>query len=340
MDTLNPFDEKIVEYVSSRGAKIGVDRETGVIRGVKILGLHSKNDRVYPGATLERAIGLYEGVRVNVNHPDGPPHAPRNYQDRLGVIRNVTRKEDGLYGDFYFNPRHLLAEQLIWDAENAPGQVGFSHNVTARTSRSKGQTVIDEIVQVRSVDLVADPATTRGLFEHQACGEHSPRAEIWDNVRHSWVPFTPLSTAKEEAMSLTLETLKQEHLELVEAIKQEALREHEQSEAVCQRAAHYAQLREENQQLKQQQQRVEWLAAVEQAIQEAHLPEMLCTETFRRQCEAAENRAVLSQLIEARQEDARLWAGSAKPVAVAQHRDRGLDSEEAFDPARFAVAIR
>ena len=39
---------------------------------------------------------------------------------------------EGLFADFHFNPKHALAEQLLWDAEHAPENVGFSHNVEAR----------------------------------------------------------------------------------------------------------------------------------------------------------------------------------------------------------------
>src|SRR5262249_45992585 len=72
---------------------------------------------------------------------------------------------EGLFADFHFNPKHCLAEQLIWDAEHAPENVGFSHNVQARTSRRGETTLVEEILHVHGVDLVADPATTRGLFE-------------------------------------------------------------------------------------------------------------------------------------------------------------------------------
>jgi hypothetical protein len=142
-----------------------VDAEAGVLHGVKILGTESKNGRVYPRETLERAAPLYEGARVNVNHPD---RAARSYEDRIGAVRNVRAAEDGLYADFHFNPKHRLAEQLVWDALHAPENVGFSHNVLARTSRRGDKTVVEEITRVRSVDLVADPATTGGLFEGEA----------------------------------------------------------------------------------------------------------------------------------------------------------------------------
>ncbi len=105
-------------------------------------------------------------ARVNVNHPKSHPLASRDYQDRLGLVRNIAlRPGAGLFGDFHFNPKHALAEQLLWDAQHAPENVGFSHNVQGRTVRQGDQTVVEAILKVHSVDLVADPATTSGLFE-------------------------------------------------------------------------------------------------------------------------------------------------------------------------------
>ena len=51
------------------------------------------------------------------------------------MIRDVKAGGEGLFADFHFNPKHALAEQLLWDAEHAPENVGFSHNVEARTAR-------------------------------------------------------------------------------------------------------------------------------------------------------------------------------------------------------------
>ncbi|MEQ8211961.1 MAG: hypothetical protein RH917_19340 [Lacipirellulaceae bacterium] len=167
--------EPLTEYADSRGVTVRVDAASGVLRGVKLIGLHSKNGRRYRESTLREAAPLYEGAKVNVNHPAGGPLTPRDYRDRLGVIRNVefTGSEEsssgpaagGLVADLHFNPKHALAEQLVWDAQHNPKNVGFSHNVLARLSRDGEETVVEEITHVQSVDLVADPATTQGLFE-------------------------------------------------------------------------------------------------------------------------------------------------------------------------------
>ncbi len=171
------------EYVNSRGVAMSVDREVGILRGVKLIGLESRNGRRYRESALALAATLYEEAKVNVNHPKEGPLTPRDYQDRLGVIRNVElRTGEGLFGDLHFNPKHALAEQLLWDAEHNPHNVGFSHNVLARLSQEDETTVVEEITKVQSVDLVADPATTAGLFEQASVseGDSDERKPHWD----------------------------------------------------------------------------------------------------------------------------------------------------------------
>ncbi len=201
------MNETLQEFVDSRGVRISADRGRGVIRGVKILGLASRNGRTYLPDALSKAARLYEGAKVNVNHAKGNPLGPRDYQDRIGVIRNVAvRSDDGLFADFYFNPKHALAEQLIWDAEHAPENVGFSHNVQARTARRGGQVTVEAIIKVQSVDLVADPATTRGLFESATETTEAENTEQNDGIK----PDSP-----------TVEELKQRPPELIEALLEE-----------------------------------------------------------------------------------------------------------------------
>lgn len=160
------MSESIVEYVSSASAQVKIDPQRGILHGVKILGNESRNGRYYPDETLRESIVLYENAKVNLNHPENDPKSPRQYQDRLGYINSVHLKEGrGLYADFHFNPKHALAEQLLWDAQNSPENVGFSHNVEAILKRENDRIFVEKIVSVRSVDLVADPATTSGLFE-------------------------------------------------------------------------------------------------------------------------------------------------------------------------------
>ncbi|TWU30206.1 hypothetical protein [Bythopirellula polymerisocia] len=186
MTTIEPTTdnhvENLQEYSDSRGIALRVDPTVGVLTGVKLIGLSSRNGRQYRELALSQAVSLYEEARVNVNHPKEGPLAPRDYQDRIGIIRGVEfRAGEGLFGNLHFNPRHALAEQLVWDAEHNPRNVGFSHNVQARVTRTDGGLVVEEITRVQSVDLVADPATTEGLFEQQeADSEGTPAKFQWD----------------------------------------------------------------------------------------------------------------------------------------------------------------
>ncbi len=176
-------DENLFEYVDSAGATLRVDKNAGILRGVKLIGLTSKNGRRYRETALLKAEKLYEEAKVNINHPKEGPLAPRDYQDRLGVIRGVgLRQGEGLFGDLHFNPKHALAEQLIWDAQHNPSNVGFSHNIQAQVSHEGETTVVEAIARVQSVDLVADPAATRGLFEQkeEQPNKVSVEAPAWD----------------------------------------------------------------------------------------------------------------------------------------------------------------
>lgn len=160
-----PATEVLQEYASSAGLTLKVDRDRGVVPGVKILGLVSSNGRTYTPKCAADAMPLYENAAVFVDHQK--KGESRSYHDRIGHLSNVTAKPDGLYADFIVNPKHSLAEQLFWDAEHAPAHVGFSHDCFGSTVKKDGKVIVESIAKVHSVDLVAKPATTLGLFESE-----------------------------------------------------------------------------------------------------------------------------------------------------------------------------
>ena len=214
--------ELLQEFVDSGSQRLRVDRAAGVIRGVKLLGLASRNGRRYREDALIEAVGLYEGAKVNINHPKGHPLSPRDYQDRLGVVRGVQfRAGDGLFGDLHFNPKHALSEQLVWDAEHAPQNVGMSHNVLARTSRSGDETVVEAITKVQSIDLVADPATTSGLYEQAEMSVAEQQSSSGADDKPNSPTATPLPHYSTMALaSLTLKQLRQYRPDLVAELEQ------------------------------------------------------------------------------------------------------------------------
>lgn len=296
--------ETVTEYFDSSGATLAV--EEGVIRGVKILGLESKNGRVYPKETVTRAQKLYEGVKVNVDHPTGDPGQQRSYSSRMGVMENVQmgEGESGLFADFRYNPKHALAEQLQWDATNAPENVGFSHNVLAKIIRRGGKAVVEEITRVQSVDLVADPATTRGLFE---ATDHQEE-----------------EGANMPADTLTLEGLKANYPALVETIATQAVEASTESEDQKTVAAELAKLKEELDTYKVKERLAEDRLAVDALIKEAKLPEHVVTDVWVESLMAADE-PTREKLIEDRQAIAK-HGGNSKPTSKEQCTTESDDS--------------
>ena len=152
--------------------KLTVNRDTGVISGIKILGLISDNGRRYTLEACHKAAPLYNNRRVNIDHPvdangNMKPTRMRSSYDRFAKIINVRPGDDGLYGDLKMLKTHPMTSR-IYEAAEDPELVdlfGFSHNAQGDGDTENGQFVVQEITQVRHVDLVADPATTKSLCE-------------------------------------------------------------------------------------------------------------------------------------------------------------------------------
>jgi hypothetical protein len=143
-----------------------VDREAGLIEGVRILGPDSRNGRRYSIKAMNEAARLYEGAPVNVDHPAND-RKDRPLAEAFGWIRNVRTEPDGVYGDLHYLRSHPQAEMVAEAAERNPHRIGLSHHAEG-TVRMDGQRVIVETVErVYSVDLVQTPATNAGLFESE-----------------------------------------------------------------------------------------------------------------------------------------------------------------------------
>lgn len=143
----------------------------GVVRGVKLLGLRSRNRRNYdtPGVR-KSAVEHLSGARIFIDHPE-TPSTPRSYRDAFGVVENCHYVAGrGFYGDIRYNPKHFLADQFIWDVKNNPSGLGMSVNarlVYGPKKDKNGDEVVESIEMVRSLDVVTKPATSTGIFEHE-----------------------------------------------------------------------------------------------------------------------------------------------------------------------------
>jgi hypothetical protein len=187
---------ELLEYslleLSSAG-KVDVDK--GIIYGAKIVGLQSRNlgrtigldpakfngavdePYSYSKTGLQSAIPMYEGAAIRIKHPkskltpDGRRVSLEATSDipLAGELRNVVMREDGLYGDIHLLKSHPLAALILETAQRMPGKIALSHNADGVPVLKNGRAVIEEILAVKSVDIIDDkPGTTNGLFEsHQ-----------------------------------------------------------------------------------------------------------------------------------------------------------------------------
>ena len=157
-----------------------VDQERlqkGLLDDVLILTWDSRNGLHYPKEVVARDIRHYEGAKVNLDHRSLPAGSNGEINDvpvssRFGSLQNCRVVSEGLRATLKFNPHHSFAKEFMWWATNDPKGVGMSH--FARVSKSpqnrngKVVNVVESILQVASVDIVADPATTTGLFSESA----------------------------------------------------------------------------------------------------------------------------------------------------------------------------
>ncbi len=151
-----------------------IDREKGIIRGVKLLGLRSKNKRSYDTRGVqESAIKLLPNSAIYIDHPK-EASSSRSYRDKFGVVGKKVeyRPGEGFFGDIHFNPKNQVAEQFIWDVLYAPNTFGMSINSSVRYANDgrpdkTGDKVVESIDMLRSVDVVTRPGTADGIFESE-----------------------------------------------------------------------------------------------------------------------------------------------------------------------------
>ena len=193
-------------------AKVGrVDRDKGVIYGVKILGLESVNDRRYTKDALVKARPLYEGIGVYVNHPE-KPNDPRAVRERFGRLVNVRLETDGLYGDLEYLKAHPDAALVTEAAERMPEQFGLSHNAKGEGKEEDGLFVIEEIVSARSVDVVTEPATTGGMFERRTM----KTIKIKQLFENSWKKFARKTTKRPRLAAFMKRLVEEDAYDLME----------------------------------------------------------------------------------------------------------------------------
>jgi hypothetical protein len=173
-----------------------IDRDAKLIRGVKILGFHSRNPGAvlgkdfadlagydYDPAAVKQALPLYEGAPVNLDHLESKrdgngmrtPNGTRQVKQRFGRLQNVRVESDGAYADIHYLDNHPLTPMVLEAAEEMPDVFTMSHHAHGEVDKGpNNRGKVTRINQVHSVDLIAErPGTTTSLFESSSMDDDS-----------------------------------------------------------------------------------------------------------------------------------------------------------------------
>ena len=139
--------------------------KTKTYSNLVLVGPKSVNNRIYAPDVLRRAVedGLYDGVPIFLDHEE-------KIQTLVGRVTKAYWDEDKncIRGDIeiYDSPYSSIIDIII---NVFGGEFGFSHVVEAEVDEDKesGKEYVKHISKVKSVDLVTDPATTKGINEVQ-----------------------------------------------------------------------------------------------------------------------------------------------------------------------------
>lgn len=150
-----------------------VDTKAGVIYDVRIMGKHSKNRREYTDHALDQGVEMCEGAKVYVDHALlGRKLTPKEQKARsmfawAGVVENCRRTDDGVRGNIRYLKSSPGGQLLEEAAQKFPEKFGLSqHNVCEGWVRdSDGVSVIERLLEIKSIDVVDKPATVNSLFE-------------------------------------------------------------------------------------------------------------------------------------------------------------------------------
>lgn len=289
-----------------------VDADAGIIRGVKALGRISANGRVYSERAMQDAVRLYDGVKVYLDHPtereSRERQGVRSVRDLVGELRQPRLAESGagVRGDLHLlDPSSTEGRKVLAVATRMPRAMGHSHRAWGPTSRQDdGTDVVEGLERVASLDLVSDPATTRGLYE--SITDDEPPEE-------------------DDVSKLTLEQLKKDHPALVEQVLAEA----KDTERVATLEEELKRLREWKADREAEDAARERNEHIDSAIKRAKLPEAAVSEDFRATLVEAKDTDVVDRLVADR---AKLWESARKSAgASGKPRSDERDPDEVVE---------
>lgn len=137
-----------------------IDRNAGMLYGVRVMGIKSAHGYDYSLDAQRAACPRYEQMPVGLDHDYNG--GPMTVEAAWGTLCNPRVDDRGTVADLRYLKTHVRTEQVLEDAERDVGLFSLSAVTTRVVEHPKG--TVKSFSPVR-VDLVVRGATTKKLFE-------------------------------------------------------------------------------------------------------------------------------------------------------------------------------
>lgn len=191
----------------------GVDKATGVIRGVSVIteGPARGHNVQIDSQTLAQVKACAEqfkgGVKVKIDHGTG-------FAAIVGVLKDFRIEGQSLRADLHLIKTHEAYPRLLEMAETIPGSFGLSISFSGKAEMD-GESKLARCTELYSVDLVDDPAANpNGLFRSVDSPEEGKMSEptFSEKVKALFGKKQPVDPEEEVLAEIT--TLKSERDQL------------------------------------------------------------------------------------------------------------------------------
>lgn len=181
-------------------AEASLDPEARLIRNVILIRSgESRNKRMYSDEVLQKAAGVFEGVRAYADHPspqDIKQRRERSIREITGWYTNVHYENGALRGDRHFSRTQAgmdalaIAEDIL--SGRAPASLaGLSINAVGEAQpREDGGLIVASITAAYSVDDVTTPAAG-GTYLAASSGEDVVSALLQTLTFDEWFSARP-----------------------------------------------------------------------------------------------------------------------------------------------------
>lgn len=183
---LTQFEAKSVIDVSE--AEFAQDETTGKMTAnlVLIRAGRAKNPRTYRPSALQRAAkeGIYNGLRMFVNHSDKPP-VKRDFGEMVSAVESTTWDPTVKPHGAIRAVTEIFDKDFFEKAQRAKGYMGVSadHKIDVTYIKEGQKTIQDvhRIMDARSVDWVIFPSAGGEIVDFVREAEGAEQVE-WDSV--------------------------------------------------------------------------------------------------------------------------------------------------------------